>query len=144
MHDLGLAVVHHVLVFGLAIMLEMELAYLRADPVPVTWLAKLDGGYGAIAVLVLIVGVVRVIWGAKGWVAYEGNPWFWAKIATFTAIGLISILPTVRFIRWSRALKADAGFRPAAAEVAKAATWVRLEVLLLFPLVGFAAAMARY
>jgi putative membrane protein len=144
MHDLGLAVVHHVLVFGLAIMLAMELAYLRADPVPVTRLAKLDGGYGAIAVLVLIVGVVRVIWGAKGWVAYEGNPWFWAKIATFTAIGLISILPTVRFIRWSRALKADAGFRPPAAEVAKAAMWVRLEVLLLFPLVGFAAAMARY
>lgn len=143
MHDLGLAVVHHVLVFGLAIMLAMELAYLRADPVPVTRLAKLDAGYGGVAVLVLIVGVVRVIWGAKGWVAYEGNPWFWAKIATFTVIGLISIMPTMRFIRWNRALKADAGFRPPAAEVAKTAMWVRIEVLLLFPLVGFAAAMAR-
>jgi putative membrane protein len=144
MHDLGLAVVHHVLVFGLAIMLAMELAWLRADPVPVTRLAKLDGGYGAIAVLVLIVGVLRVVFGAKGWVAYEANPWFWAKIATFTVIGLISILPTMRFIRWSRALKVDAGFRPPAAEVAKVAMWVRIEVLLLFPLVGFAAAMARY
>jgi uncharacterized membrane protein len=30
--DLGLAIVHHVLVFGLAVMLAMELAYLRADP----------------------------------------------------------------------------------------------------------------
>lgn len=144
MHDLGLAVVHHVLVFGLAIMLAMELAYLRADPVPVRRLSRLDAGYGGIAVLVLIVGVVRVVWGAKGWVAYETNPWFWTKIATFTAVGLISILPTIRFIRWSRALKADEGFRPPAAEVAKAAMWVRMEVLLLFPLVGFAAAMARY
>ncbi len=143
MLDLTLAITHHVLVFGLAVMLAMELAYLRADPVPVTRLARLDAGYGGVATLVLIVGVARVIWGAKGWIAYQDNPWFWAKVATFLAIGLISILPTVGFIRWSQALKADPGFRPPAAEVARAAGWVRLEVLLLFPLVAFAAAMAR-
>lgn len=144
MLDLVLAVTHHVLVFGLAVMLAMELAYLRSDPVPVRRLAGLDAGYGGVAVAAMLVGVARVVWGAKGWIAYQDNPWFWAKIATLTAIGLISILPTMRFIRWSRALKADAAFRPPVAEVAKAAMWVRLEVLLLFPLVGFAAAMARY
>jgi putative membrane protein len=144
MLDLVLAVTHHVLVFGLAVMLAMELAYLRADPVQVTRLARLDAGYGGIAVAVLIVGVVRVIWGAKGWVAYQDNPWFWAKVATFTLIGLISIMPTIRFIRWSRALKSDAAFHPPPTEVAKAVMWVRLDVLLLLPLVGFAAAMARY
>ena len=144
MVDLALTVVHHGLVFGLAVMLAIELAYLRADPVPVTRLARLDAGYGALAVLVLIAGVARVIWGARGWAAYEGNPWFWAKIATFALIGLISIAPTIRFIRWSRALKLEPAFRPPAAEAARAAMWVRLEVLLLFPLVGFAAAMARY
>lgn len=144
MLDLGLAITHHVLVFGLAVMLAMELAYLRADPVPVTRLSKLDGGYGGIAAAVAIVGVARVIWGSKGWIAYQDNPWFWAKVATFALIGLLSILPTIRFIRWSRSLKADAAFRPPAAEVARATLWVRLEVLLLFPLVAFAAAMARY
>jgi putative membrane protein len=143
MLDLGLAITHHVLVFGLAVMLAMELAYLRTDPVPVTRLSKLDAGYGGIAAAVGIVGVARVIWGAKGWIAYQDNPWFWAKVATFAVIGLLSILPTIRFIRWSRALKADPTFRPLAKDVAGAATWVRLEVLLLFPLVGFAAAMAR-
>jgi putative membrane protein len=144
MLDLGLAITHHVLVFGLAVMLAMELAYLKADPVPVSRLSKLDGGYGGIAAAVAIVGVVRVIWGSKGWIAYQDNPWFWAKVATFAVIGILSIMPTIRFIRWSRALKADAGFHPPAAEVARAALWVRLEVLLLFPLVAFAAAMARY
>ena len=112
MPDMALAILHHLLVFGLAIMLAMELAYLRVDPVPVTRLSRLDAGYGAVAVLILIVGVARVVWGAKGWVAYSSNPFFWGKIATFTAIGLISIVPTLQFMRGSKALKADAGFRP--------------------------------
>lgn len=144
MLDLTLAVAHHVLVFGLAVMLAMELALLRTDPVPVARLARLDAGYGGVAILVLIVGAARVVWGTKGWVAYQDNPWFWAKVATFLVIGLLSIMPTVRFLKWTRALKADAAFRPPAAEVARAAGWVRLEVLLLFPLVAFAAAMARF
>jgi putative membrane protein len=142
--DLALAILHHLLVFGLAIMLAMELAWLRAETVPVTRLSSLDSGYGAVAVLIVVIGVCRVIWGAKGWVAYEANPFFWAKVATFTVIGLLSIAPTIQFIKWGRALKADPGFRPPAAEVSRAALWVRIEVLLLLPLVGFAAAMARY
>ena len=143
MLDLTLAILHHLLVFGLAVMLAMELAYLRADAVPVARLARLDAGYGGVATLILIVGVARVIWGAKGWVAYQDNPWFWAKVATFLVIGLVSAAPTIRFLKWTRALKADPGFRPPTGEVVRAAGWVRLEVLLLFPLVGFAAAMAR-
>ena len=144
MLDLGLAIVHHVLVFGLAVMLAMELAYLRADPVPTARLSRLDGGYGLVATLVFVLGVVRVVWGAKGWVAYQDNPFFWAKVATFAVIGLLSIAPTIQFIKWSRAAKADPAFRPLPAEVSRAAMWVRTEVLLLFPLVGFAAAMARW
>ncbi|ADL00863.1 DUF2214 family protein [Brevundimonas subvibrioides] len=144
MLDLVLAIVHHLLVFGLAIMLAMELAYLRADPVPVARLTKLDGGYGGVAALVVAVGVARIVWGAKGWVAYEANPFFWAKIATFAVIVLLSVMPTIQFIKWGRALKADAGFRPPPSAVARTALWVRIEVLLLLPLVGFAAAMARW
>lgn len=144
MLDLGLAIVHHLLVFGLAIMLAMELAYLRADPVPVVRLGRLDGGYGAVAILVVIIGIARVVWGTKGWIAYQDNPWFWAKLGTYLLIGALSAAPTIQFIKWNRALKADAGFRPPAAEVARATMWVRVEVLLLFPLVAFAAAMARY
>ncbi|MDP3406077.1 MAG: DUF2214 family protein [Brevundimonas sp.] len=144
MLDLWLAVAHHLLVFGMAIMLAMELAYLRADPVPLGRLARLDAGYGAVAVLVGIVGVARIVWGAKGWAAYADNPFFWAKIATFTVIGLVSILPTVRFIQWGRAVRSDPAFRLPAAEVVRVVGVVRLEVLLLLPLVGFAAAMARW
>lgn len=144
MLDLALSVAHHLLVFGLAIMLAMELAYLRADPVPLSRLSRLDAGYGAVAVLVLVVGVARIVWGAKGWAAYSDNPFFWAKIGIFTVIGLLSILPTIRFIQWGRAVKSDPGFRPPPAALARVATLVRIEVLLLLPLAGFAAAMARW
>lgn len=144
MLDLGLAIAHHLLVFGLVIMLAMELAWLRADPIPLKRLSAIDGGYGLTAALVVAIGVCRVIWGAKGWIYYQGNPWFWAKMATFVVIGLLSIPPTIQFIKWSRASKADPAFHPPAAEVARAAGWVRTEVLLFFPLVAFAATMARY
>jgi putative membrane protein len=88
-------------------MLAMELAILRGEKIDVARLARLDGGYGLTAALVVAVGVARVILGARGWVAWQDNPAFWAKMALFVAMGLISILPTLTFLRWSRAAKAD-------------------------------------
>ena len=142
--DLTLAVLHHILVFGLVAMLAIERTLLKAPVIEARRLAGLDGGYGLTAVLVLVVGVARVIWGGKGWAFYEANPFFWAKLAIFTVIGLISILPTIAFIKWARASKADAAWQPDAAVVARARRWVGIELLLIFPLVACAAAMARW
>ena len=144
MLDLGLAIAHHLLVFGLAIMLAMELAYLRVKSPPVAGLAALDAGYGMTSLLIIAVGVCRVFWGAKGWLAYQDNPFFWAKVGTFAVIGLCSIAPTIAYVRWRRALRADPDFQPSPQAVARVTRWVRIEILLLFPLVGFAAAMARF
>jgi hypothetical protein len=58
-------------------------------------------------------------------------------------IGLLSIAPTIQFVRWSRQIRADPAFQPAAAELKRAQRWVGLELLLIFPLVALAAAMAR-
>lgn len=141
--DTGLAIAHHILIFGLAIMLAMELAYLRGERPPIKRLAGLDAGYGMTALLIVAVGVGRVLWGAKGWAAYEANPFFWAKVGTFAVIGLCSIAPTLAFLRWRKTLRADPTFAPDPSKVARVARWVRIELLLLFPLVAFAAAMAR-
>lgn len=138
MIDLALAVLHHVLVFGLAVMLALELAALRASSPDLRRLARLDAGYGLTAVLVLAIGAARVVWGGKGWAFYEANPFFWIKIGLFAVIGLISILPTIRILKWRRAGVAD----PSA--LAATAALVRLELLLLAPLVAAAAAMARW
>ena len=144
MLDLILAILHHVAVFGLVAALAMEGAMLRAPGIDPARLVRLDAVFGATAVLVIAVGVSRVVWGGKGWAFYEANPFFWAKIGVFAAIGLISILPTLAFFRWRRTAAGDAAFAPPTDEVKRVRMWVGLEALLLVPLLVCAAAMARW
>lgn len=144
MTDLILAILHHVAVFGLVATLAMEGVMLRAARVDVGRLVKLDARFGMTAGLALLIGVSRVIWGGKGWAFYAENPFFWAKMATFVAIGLISILPTLLFFKWRKAAAGGADFTPPADELKRARRWVGVEALLLVPLLAFAAAMARW
>ena len=144
MTDLILAIFHHILVFGLVAMLMAERVMVRAPAIDVRRLGRLDAGFGATAGLILIVGAGRVFLGGKGWTFYESNPFFWAKIATFAVIGLVSVIPTVRFIAWVRAMKTDPSFQPDEADRRRVRTALGVEALLLVPLLGFAAAMARY
>jgi putative membrane protein len=65
-------------------------------------------------------------------------------VATFLIIGLVSIAPTIRFIAWLKALKADPAFQPDEADRRKVRAALGIEALLLVPLLAFAAAMARY
>ena len=68
---------------------------------------------------------------------------FWAKIATFLLIGLLSIIPTVAIIRWRRALKTDAAFAPPADAIGNVRRYLWAEAVLFLLLPVFAAAMAR-
>jgi putative membrane protein len=144
MTDLILAILHHVAVFGLVATLAMEGVMLRAASVDVSRLAKVDARFGMTAMLVIVIGVSRVIWGGKGWAFYEANPFFWGKMACFVAIGLISIAPTLLFLRWRKAAAAEAAFAPPPHELKRARMLVGLQALLLVPLLAFAAAMARW
>ena len=143
MTDLILAVLHHILILGLITMLVMERTLLGATPVNVRRLAGLDAGYGLTALLIIVIGVCRVLYGARGWTFYEGNPWFWAKIGAFAAVGLASLPPTLAFLKWRRALKADAAFEPPANEIASARRLTGVQLLLLALVLIAAAAMAR-
>lgn len=146
MTDLWLAIAHHMLVFGLVIMLATEAALVRQGlgAAEVKRLAGLDIGYGVTAALIIVVGIHRVIFGAKGYVFYVENVWFWAKMASFALIGILSIVPTIRFRVWKKALKADPAALPAAADIAHVRGHIGLELLLIFAVVAFAAIMARY
>jgi putative membrane protein len=74
---------------------------------------------------------------------YQTNGFFWAKIAAFVAVALLSIIPTIQIIRWRRALKADAAFLPAAPDIAgvRRFLWAKAAFFAFIP--TFAAAMAR-
>ena len=146
MTDLWLAIAHHGLVFGLAIMLAVQATLLREgmEAQDAARIARLDIGYGASAGLIVIVGALRVIYGAKGYFYYVENVWFWAKMATIALIGILSIPPTLRFRAWASAAKADAGFTPAAEDITRLRVYLKWELRLLIVVVALAATMARY
>jgi putative membrane protein len=102
--DLVLAVVHHLLVFGLATILAFEIAVVRVDlkPQDIARIARVDLWYGVVAGAILIVGFSRAVYAAKGWAYYSHNLLFWAKIRVFAVIGLLSIAPTMSIIDWDR------------------------------------------
>jgi putative membrane protein len=140
MLDLAFAIGHHLLVFSLFGVLFAELIAVRPgmSVATVARVAAVDLWYGILAGLILIVGFSRAVFAAKGWFYYEHNAFFWAKVATFAVIGLLSVPPTIRFLGWRRA-----GEVPADAAVAGVRRYLYAEVVLFALLPAFAAAMAR-
>ena len=143
--DLLLAIFHHLLVFSLAGIIGAEFVLIRGD-LPSTTLRRLvgiDRHYGIIAALIIIVGIGRVFYGLKGWEFYVYNWVFWAKMAAFAVVGLLSIIPTVRFISWNRQAGASPGFQVPAPELGSVRSYVRAEAFIFLLIPVFAAAMAR-
>ncbi|HEY5850960.1 MAG TPA: DUF2214 family protein [Lysobacter sp.] len=144
--DFALASLHHLLVYALIAMLVTESVLLRSavDRTILQRLVGVDRGYGICAMLLIVVGVSRIAFGVKGHDFYLHNPWFHAKMGAFVLVGLLSILPTVRFLRWRKALAANPSYLPDAAEVGKLRGIVRFELILVAAIFVLAAAMARY
>jgi len=143
--DLILAVLHHLLVFALFAIFAVQISLVRpglgADGV--RRLAGLDGAYGAMAMAVLVVGFSRAIWGLKGWEYYSGYWVFWVKVGAFALVGLLSIVPTLRFRRWLSAAKTDPAHAVPAAEIATVRQWLHAEAAVLLTLPVLAAVLAR-
>ena len=146
MLDLVLAILHHILAFGLVAMLMAESVLVRPGMTGETArrVAGLDAGYGGASVLLILVGGCRVAFAAKGWAWYEANPWFWGKIGVFLIVGLLSVPPTLRYIAWRKAFAADPAWTPDGAEVARVRRWIGLEVVGIGLVIVLAATMARY
>ena len=144
-HDAGLAWLHFVFAFVLvgAIVAELFMLRLKVSAEVALRILRADLFYGIASVALILAGASRVLWGAKGWAFYSAEPFFWAKMGTFVVIGLLSILPTMSFLRWAKVAKADAAFVAPEAEVKAARRWVTIEVHLLALLLLFASLMAR-
>jgi putative membrane protein len=103
-------------------------------------LARIDLLYLIAAVLALATGAARLVWFGKGAGFYLHNPVFYLKLALFVAVGLISVPPTMQYLRWMRMLKSGAGAVAADFEVLRARRYVLAE-LVLFALIPFLAVM---
>jgi putative membrane protein len=143
--DAILAYLHYAAILAVAGFLVAEAMLLRGDlgARDVAALARTDVWYFSMAGLALATGLLRLFFGAKGAGFYAGNPAFWVKMALFLAVGVLSIKPTLAFIRWRRAARGVPAYTVPAAEAAAARRFVlvQLHLLALIPLA--AVLMAR-
>jgi putative membrane protein len=145
MPDLVLAILHHLLILSLAGLLSVERVLVKpgVSGAALGTLGRIDAAYGATAGLILVVGFCRVYLGAKGAAFYLENPVFWAKIAAFAVVGLLSLPPTIAILKWGRQAKADPAFAPSDTDVAKVRRLLGWELIVFALIPIFAAAMAR-
>ena len=139
------AFLHHAAAFALVAVVMVELVLMRGELTVASarTLLRMDSVYGLCAVVLLIVGFVRVFSTEKGADYYFHSGPFLAKLALFIAVGLLSILPTVQFLGWRKALKE--GRVPALddGKRRRIRMAIHIELTLLFVIMLCAALMAR-
>ena len=145
MTDLILAIAHHLLAFSLLGILFAQYAIVRPGlaGAALSRVRMLDRFYGLVAGLLIVAGVLRVIYGLKGPDFYLAYPVFWAKMAAFLAVGLLSVPPTMRILAWGRRASADPDFVVPDAEIRRVRIWLGVELAVFVPIPIFAAMMAR-
>jgi len=93
--------------------------------------------------LLVAVGLLRVYFFEKGKAFYFGNPIFNAKMTLFILVGLVSIYPTIRFIKWRAQMRQGAAPVVSAEEYRRIMMSLRAELLLLLATALCASLMAR-
>ncbi|MCY1165722.1 hypothetical protein D9M73_56330 [compost metagenome] len=140
-----LAYAHILAILTMVVFLASEAALCRVqwlNAAVVERLAKIDAIYGMAAISVLLTGIARTWWGIKGTAWYWTNPLLHIKLTLFVVIGLLSIKPTLMFLRWRRELRAT-GSLPDEAQVRLARRLVMVQAHIV-PLIPLAAVfMAR-
>jgi len=139
------AFLHFVAVFGVvaAVFLEwqtMSPAPTRAEALRIQ---RCDRWYGLFAMLLVAVGLLRVYFFEKGKGFYFANPVFNAKMTLFVLVGLVSIYPTIRFIKWRAQTRLGAAPLVSAEEYRRIMMSLRAELLLLLAAALCASLMAR-
>ena len=145
LNDALLAWFHHIAAFGLAAVLVVETAVCKPgmSAQQMRILSLYDMLYGIFAGLMLVAGFLRVYMGVKGAAFYWSNPMFHTKLTFFVLMGLLSIPPTIRYIRWRKAYAADPNFRPTDAEIKSTRLLLHIQATLLLFIPLLAALMAR-
>ncbi|HEY6325737.1 MAG TPA: DUF2214 family protein [Candidatus Cybelea sp.] len=129
---------HFVCIFVLASLLAGE-AFLLKQSFSREGMAQLRGVdryYGMVAGLVILTGLLLVFFGEKGAAYYAHNAIFWMKMVIFVSIALISIAPTMAYLRWDQRLGADGSIVLDDGEYRRLRMllWVQIGLFVLLPL----------
>jgi putative membrane protein len=140
-----MAFLHHVMAFTLVACVVYEfIAYRKGLSIEeARRIQRADILYGISAGLLLVVGLLRVFFFEKGPAFYSHNPFFWVKMATFAIVGLLSIDPTIRYIRWIKALRQNQTPEISDSDYKRTRLLLTLEIIGLIVILCAAALMAR-
>jgi putative membrane protein len=139
-----MATLHHLAAFTLTACLVYEFIAFRQSLTAgeVRRIQRVDLWYGISAGVLLIAGLLRVFIFEKGANFYATNPLFWVKMASFALVGLLSIYPTIRYIRWGKPAE-DKLMEVPADEHRRIRLLLNLEMIGLALILFVAPAMAR-
>jgi putative membrane protein len=101
------AFLHHLCFVALFVTLTVEMVLLRQTLTVenARRLLTVDGIYGAFAGALLVIGLLRVFFFEKGFAYYWSSHAFLTKFGLFIIIGILSIIPTMEFLKWRKDLK---------------------------------------
>ena len=101
------AFLHHLAAFGLVAALVVERVLTRGELTPANArrILEADRAFGIAAGVLLVVGLLRVGFFEKGPAYYWHSAPFIAKLSLFAIVGLLSIYPTVEFLKWRKPLR---------------------------------------
>jgi len=139
------AFLHHVCAFTLVSALAIEFALIRQELTLASArrLQVTDLVLGMAAGALLLIGLARVFLFEKGSDYYFHSHAFMAKFSIFIVIGLLSIIPTMEFLSWRKAI--DAGQVPVipARKLRLVTAVIHGELVAIVLILLFAAIMAR-
>ena len=139
------AFLHHVSAFTLFAALVVEFVLIRSALTveSARKIQRADMIFGISAGVLLLVGLARVFHFEKGAAFYLQSWTFLAKLALFILIGLMSIIPTMEFMRWRRAVKGGQVPTVSADKIRQVRSIIHLELAGVVLILLFAALMAR-
>ena len=102
------AFLHHLAAFTLVSAIAVEFVLVRGDLTLANArrLPVIDAVVGVSAGLLLVIGLLRVFYFEKGAAYYFSSHAFLTKFSVFIAVGLLSVVPTVEFLSWRKAVRA--------------------------------------
>jgi len=140
-----MAFLHHLFAFTLVACVVYEfIAYRKGMTVEeARRIQRADLMYGISAGVLLVVGFLRVYFFEKGSAFYSQNPFFSVKLTAFLIVGLLSIDPTIRYLRWNKIVKENKSPEISDSEFKRTRLLLTLEVIGLAVIIFSAAFMAR-
>ena len=131
---------HFLGIFGVVGTLLIDLFYVKSamSREQISRISKIDGIYGLSAIIVLFAGLTMWFWVGKPAELYSRNWIFHTKVTLFIAVGILSIFPTVFFLKQRKGNPGDEVDIPS-----KIINMIRLEVFLLFIIPLLAVLMAN-